>query len=65
MFFLEKDDDEKLKQLVSQSYRSLRVVGRGTVRIDPKEVGESLEFKAAKRKSKTIVEDVKTASSKR
>jgi len=47
--------DEKLKHLVDSSYASVRVVGRGTVKIDPQEVGNSKEFKAARKRAKEIV----------
>ena len=49
------EQDQKLKNLVDNSYVSVRVVGRGTVKIDPEEVGSSKEFKAARRKAKEIV----------
>lgn len=47
--------DEKLKDLVARSYTSVRVVGRGTVKIDPREVRLSDEFKLAREKAKAIV----------
>lgn len=50
------EEDKKLKQLVEGSYASLRVVGRGTVKIDPKEVRETREFKKARADAKAIVE---------
>ncbi len=49
------EQDRKLKELVDNSYDSVRVVGRGTVKIDPEEVGNTKEFKAARRKAKDIV----------
>jgi len=49
------EQDEKLKQLVDNSYDSVRVVGRGTVKIDPQEVGNSEAFKTARKKAKRIV----------
>lgn len=49
------EQDQKLKQLVDGSYTSVRVVGRGTVKIDPEEVASSLEFKEARRKAREIV----------
>lgn len=49
------EQDEKLKQLVDNSYDSVRVVGRGTVKIDPQEVGNSESFKTARKKAKKIV----------
>ena len=41
--------DLELKALVDNSYRSVRVVGRGTIKIDPQEVRRSPEFQAALR----------------
>jgi hypothetical protein len=49
------EQDQKLKQLVDSSYVSVRVVGRGTVKIDPEEVGKTPEFKQARKKAKEIV----------
>ena len=49
------EEDKKLKQLVENSYTSLRVVGRGTVKIDPKEVRNTEEFKRANKAAKDIV----------
>lgn len=49
------ENDERLKKLISQSYQSVRVVGRGTVQIDPKEVSQSKEFKRAREQAKAIV----------
>lgn len=51
---LPSDQDKKLKRLVDSSYTSVRIVGRGTVKIDPEEVGNSREFQAARRKAKEI-----------
>jgi len=47
--------DERLKKLVNSSYQSIRVVGRGTVRIDPEEVRNTEEFKRASQRAKAIV----------
>lgn len=47
--------DKKLKRLVDNSYPSIRVVGRGTVKIDPDEVRGTPEFKTARAKAKLIV----------
>lgn len=47
--------DMKLRDLVNKSYASVRVVGRGRVVIDPKEVIASPEFKAARRQAERIV----------
>lgn len=49
------ENDRKLKELVSRSYASVKVVGRGTVTIDPREVRESEEFKQARRQAREIV----------
>lgn len=47
--------DERMKTLVSGSYDSVKVVGRGTVQIDPKEVRTSAEFRQARGKARAIV----------
>ena len=49
------EQDKQIKSLVDNSYNSLRVVGRGTIRIDPKEVGQTLEFKEARKEAAGIV----------
>lgn len=49
------DADKKLKQLVQNSYESVQVVGRGTVKIDPQEVRNSVEFRRARAQAKIIV----------
>lgn len=50
------EEDIKLKELVENSYASVRVVGRGTIKIDPREVRRSIEFKKAREDAKAIVE---------
>lgn len=47
--------DERLSSLVSGSYDSVRVIGRGTVQIDPQEVLTSAEFRHARRQAEAIV----------
>jgi len=47
--------DEKLKELVSRSYQSVRVVGRGTIKIDPQEVRKTEQFIRAREQAKAIV----------
>jgi hypothetical protein len=47
--------DERIKDLISGSYASVEVVGRGTVQIDPREVRDSDEFQQARRQAKAIV----------
>ena len=49
------ESDKKLKKLVDNSYVSVRVVGRGTIRIDSNEVRSSKEFKKAQEQAKKIV----------
>ena len=51
------NNDIKLKTLIDNSYATLRVVGRGTVMISPKEIKESTEFVAARKLAKIIVEN--------
>lgn len=52
---LERDRHQELVNLVNDSYQSLRVVGRGTVRIDPREVARSTEFQDARELARQIV----------
>lgn len=49
------EHDIKLRELVNKSYKSVRVVGRGTVMIDPAEVAATPEFKAARKRAGEIV----------
>lgn len=49
------DSDIKLRDLVNKSYKSVRVVGRGTVVIDPAEVAATPEFKKARAQAGDIV----------
>ena len=49
------EDDKRLQELVQNTYKSVRVIGRGTVRIDPKEVRESAEFQKALSDAREIV----------
>ncbi len=49
--------DEKLKELVGPTYTTVRVVGRGTITIDPSEVCQSAEFKRAREQAKAIVDN--------
>lgn len=48
-------NDHKLRELISQTYESARVVGRGTVKIDPQEVSQSEAFKKAREQARAIV----------
>lgn len=47
-------EDRDLKYLVENSYQSLRVVGRGTIKIDPSEVNRTEEIKRAREEIKTL-----------
>ncbi|WP_330703051.1 hypothetical protein [Novosphingobium resinovorum] len=47
--------DRKLSELVAGSYPSVKVVGRGTVKIDPEEVRSSEEFRRARKMAAAIV----------
>lgn len=51
------ESDKRLNELVNGSYKSVRVVGRGTIKIDPTEVYASDEFKSARKKARAIVEN--------
>lgn len=48
--------DLALQQLVNSSYESVEVIGRRTIRIDPKEVISTKEWKEARQQAKSIVE---------
>jgi hypothetical protein len=48
--------DREIAQLVKNSYKSVRVVGRGTIKIDAKEVRDSPEFQRALQRAQAIVE---------
>ncbi len=54
--FAPSKSDLELQQLVNRSYESVEVVGRGTVRIDPKEVISTKEWKEARQQAKSVVE---------
>lgn len=49
------EEDKRLKELVEGSYKRVKVVGRGTIRIDPREVSSSKEFKNAQEKARSLV----------
>ena len=51
------DSDIKLRDLVNKSYKSVRVVGRGTIKIDPGEVAATPAFKEAREKAGKIVQE--------
>ena len=48
--------DREIMQLVNGSYKSVHVVGRGTIKIDPQEVLETPEFQRALKLAKEVVE---------
>ena len=48
--------DREIAQLVRNSYKSVRVVGRGTIKIDAKEVFDSPEFQRALQRAQAIVD---------
>ena len=54
---------KELKELIANGYSSAQVVGRGTIKICPKEVRNSPEFKEALEKAKEIVEASRAGSS--
>lgn len=64
MLFKPTENDRKLIELVKNSYKSLQVVGRGTIKIDPKEVRNTEEFKRARKAAKDIVKHTLDAESK-
>ena len=48
--------DREIAQLVKNSFKSVRVVGRGTIKIDAKEVFDSPEFQRALQRAQAIVD---------
>lgn len=56
-FFKLGSDERVLKRrrLVGDSYNSVKVIGRGTINIDPNEVTGTQEFREARAKAKAIV----------
>ena len=48
--------DREIAQLVKNSFKSVRVVGRGTIKIDAKEVFDSPEFQLALQRAQAIVD---------
>jgi hypothetical protein len=48
-------EEQKLAKTINDSYKSLRVVGRGTIRIDPEEVFDSPEFKQDLDRAKRLI----------
>lgn len=48
--------DGEIAQLVKNSFKSVRVVGRGTIKIDAKEVFDSPEFQWALQRAQAIVD---------
>lgn len=56
----QRDDERKRREKVTSmirnsAYKTLRVVGRGTVRIDPWEVAQTEKFQHAKKLAREIV----------
>lgn len=48
--------DREITHLVRNSYKSVRVVGRGTIKIDSQEVFDSPEFQLALQRAQAIVD---------
>lgn len=53
--FAPSERDKELKRLVENSYPSVRVVGRGTVKINPDDVRKTVAFRNARDKAKAVV----------
>lgn len=53
--FAPSERDKELKRVVDNSYPSVRVVGRGTVKINPDEVRKTPAFREARDKAKAVV----------
>lgn len=52
---LKNKEDMELINLIKNSYNTLRVVGRGTIIIDPTEVSNTKEFKEALTKASELI----------
>lgn len=52
----EKQQD--IKNLVEKSYKTVRVVGRGTVKIDESEVVKSKGFREAREKAELLFKNI-------
>lgn len=57
--FKRSKEDEELIRLVRDGFKSARVVGRGRLAVDPREVRDSPEFKEAMAKAQKIVENTR------
>ena len=55
--FAPSENDKKMNNLVKNSYKSISVVGRGTIVVDPAEVRSTPEFQEDLKKAKAIVEN--------
>ncbi|MDO4682318.1 MAG: hypothetical protein Q4B17_05955 [Lautropia sp.] len=51
----QRERDARLNALIENSYRNIRVVGRGTIQIDPEEVVNSWQFQQAREQAREIV----------
>jgi len=51
----ESEKDKKLKTLIKNTYKSVRVVGLSTIRIDASEIANDTQFKADKKRFKSLV----------
>lgn len=54
--FMRTEQDKRLNDLVDNGWKSARIVGNGTLKIDASEVRNSGEFKGALDLAKLIVE---------
>lgn len=52
----EKRDDERIVEMIRNGPKSMRVVGRGTVVVDPKEICNSPQFRADLVRSRQLIE---------
>ena len=49
--------EERILELLNNSYEQVEVLGRGTIYIDPDEVAKSVEFKEMSRRLDEIIEE--------
>ncbi len=54
----EKQDDERMIEAIRNGPKSMRVVGRGTIVVDPEEIYNSPQFRADLEKARVLIEQL-------
>lgn len=62
--FWQNDQDKKMMCLIKRSYKSTRIIGRGTLVISPSEVANSESFKQLRKRAKILVDKKANVSQK-